>query len=415
MPSAGRFNTSEPSAGRLESSDLLENQSSTGRPDLRSPDSHSPSAGRRVCTKRTLVAVFGLSLCILLAPGLDLQSHGFWAQGHHAIAVLAFEMLEPEEQNELIELLQHHPRFEQDFTIPDSIQGDEEAIHRWWIGVAGEWPDLIRGNAKYDRPTWHYQPGASVVIGDVEVPDDPGPLPDDATMETRELYIVQAIELCKKVLHDESQPKADRALAICWLAHLVADAHQPCHAGSLYSPKAFPNGDRGANLIPIKGQGDIRNLHAFWDSLLGAEATPESVEKRVAALKEKGKTEIWNQLLQELMRKDGQALIPDRLHAPADGNACKAEIWVFEGRAIARTVIYSPDVVSALRVVERGLVKDVEHVLFSVLERSSASKVAHACGGMAGQRLQLLLRQKPSDSDRRTQKGSLIPAEKPRS
>ena len=64
---------------------------------------------------------------------------------------------------------------------------------------------------KYDRPTWHYQLGASVVIGDVEVPEDPGPLPDDATMETRELYIVQAIELCKKVLHDESQPKADRA------------------------------------------------------------------------------------------------------------------------------------------------------------------------------------------------------------
>ena len=92
---AGRFNTSEPSAGRLESSDLRESQSSTGRPDLRRPDSHRPSAGRRVRTKRSLVAVFGFSLCILLAPGLDLQTHGFWAQGHHAIAVLAFEMLDP--------------------------------------------------------------------------------------------------------------------------------------------------------------------------------------------------------------------------------------------------------------------------------------------------------------------------------
>ena len=339
MPSAGRFNTSEPSAGRLESSDLRESQSSTGRPDLRSPDSHRPdrrrpSAGRSCCTKRSLVAVFGFSLCILLAPGLDLQSHGFWAQGHHAIAVLAFEMLEPEEQNELIELLKHHPRFEQDFTIPDSIQGDQRAIHRWWIGVAGEWPDLIRGNEKYDRPTWHYQLGASVVIGDVEVPEDPGPLPDDATMETRELYIVQAIELCKKVLHDESQPKADRALAICWLAHLVADAHQPCHAGSLYSPKAFPNGDRGANLIPIKGQGDIRNLHAFWDSLLGAKATPESVEKRVA-VEGKRKNRNWNSSARA--NAERWSSCPDRLHAPGMGR-CKQR-WVSR-RAIARRCLF---------------------------------------------------------------------------
>ena len=26
-----------------------------------------------------------------------------------------------------------------------------------------------------------------------------------------------------------------------------ADAHQPCHAGSLYAESVFPEGDRGAN------------------------------------------------------------------------------------------------------------------------------------------------------------------------
>lgn len=386
---AGRFNTSDPSAGRLESSDLRESQSSTGRRDLRNPESHSSSAGRRVCTERSLVAVFGFSLCILLAPGLDRQTHGFWAQGHHAIAVLAFEMLEPEEQNELIELLKHHPRFEQDFTIPDSIQGDERAIHRWWIGVAGEWPDLIRGNEKYDRPTWHYQLGASVVIGDVEVPNDPGPLPDDATMETRELYIVQAIELCKKVLHDESQPKADRALAICWLAHLVADAHQPCHAGSLYSPKAFPDGDRGANLIPIKGQGDIRNLHAFWDSLLGAEATPESVEKRVEMIKlyATGAKADTDRLLdseggiqsRELKRIYGSESSETAQLSPA--------IWINQGRFIASNFVYQNYLLENISALERGLLEDLPKLNIEGDSAKKAEYIATKRGSNAAHRL----------------------------
>ena len=380
MPSAGRFNTSEPSAGRLESSDLGASESSTCRPDR-----HRPSAGRRVRTKRSLVAVFGFSLCILLAPGLDLQSHGFWAQGHHAIAVLAFEMLEPEEQNELIELLKHHPRFEQDFTIPDSIQGDQRAIHRWWIGVAGEWPDLIRGNEKYDRPTWHYQLGASVVIGDVEVPEDPGPLPDDATMETRELYIVQAIELCKKVLHDESQPKAYRALAICWLAHLVADAHQPCHAGSLYSPKAFPNGDRGANLIPIKGQGDIRNLHAFWDSLLGAEATPESVEKRVKSISMQ-RSDVANAQNGNL-KEGGNLLHQDPQSTLLRAHSERVEAWIQEGYQVARSYVYDEKFRMAISRVERKLIGDLESQELSRSYRIIAISLANHQGFKASQRL----------------------------
>ena len=383
----GGFNASEPSAGRSKSSDFGGSKSSTGRPDRR-----RPSAGRRVCTKRSLVAVFGFSLCILVAPILDRKSHGFWAQGHHAIAVLAFEMLEPAEQNELIELLKHHPRFQQDFTIPDSIQGDERAIHRWWIGVAGEWPDLIRGNEKYDRPTWHYQLGASVVLGDVEVPEDPGPLPDDATMETRELYIVQAIELCKKVLHEESQPKADRALAICWLAHLVADAHQPCHAGSLYSPKAFPNGDRGANLIPIKGQGDIRNLHAFWDSLLGAEATPESVEKRVANLRAVDGNRVIENLIDSRSEIENDTRLLGSLEGLEFNRSALASVsclrWISTSREIAQLFVYGELLGGGVMAVERGFTGVVASSSLTERYQNRAELAARILARAASFRLQ---------------------------
>lgn len=99
-------------------------------------------------------------------------------------------------------------------------------------------------------------------MGSVEGPKKLGPLPEDATLATKDLYIAQALELCTKVLAGKSQPDSDRAIAVCWIAHLVADAHQPCHAGSLYALDLFPDGDRGANSIKTK---QSKNMHALWD------------------------------------------------------------------------------------------------------------------------------------------------------
>lgn len=86
------------------------------------------------------------------------------------------------------------------------------------------------------------------------VPDRAGKLRPGSMLTTKELHIVQALELCRSVMKDRSQSDADRAIALCWIGHLVADAHQPCHAGSLYMEGVFEkqDGDRGANSIPAK-------------------------------------------------------------------------------------------------------------------------------------------------------------------
>ena len=316
---------------------------------------------RSITVKHSFGCLRILTGCLLSAFAFCSVGNAFWEQGHHVIAVMAYEQLEPDEQAELIRILKHHPRFEQDFTIPESIKDDQEAIHRWWIGQAGYWPDLIRGNEKYDRPTWHYQLGATLVIGDVEVPDDPGPLPEDATLETRELYIVQAIELCKKVFHDKTQADADRAIALCWLAHLVADAHQPCHAGSLYSPIAFPDGDRGANGIPIRGQGNIRNLHAFWDSLLGDKATPESVAEKVRDLRRQmGQLGINNRINATWSGElTGNVVSQNQLSAlkKLDLQSKEPADWIRNGRILSRESVYTQEVVDAVALIERGLLE----------------------------------------------------------
>lgn len=49
--------------------------------------------------------------------------------------------------------------------------------------------------------------------------------------------------------------RAYRAIALCLIGQLVADIHQPCHAGSLYMEGVFAesDGDRGA--IGVYGHG----------------------------------------------------------------------------------------------------------------------------------------------------------------
>lgn len=206
-----------------------------------------------------------LIFCLLIPP----QSASAWSEGgHHLIAAVAFSLLSDKEKSELINVLKQHPRFAEDFVPPKKLPNKEEET-RWLVGRSGYWPDVARKQPTYHRSTWHYELGPSLVIGSEEnlkIPERPGPLPLEATLQTQELHISQALELCRKVLSDKSQPAADRAIALCWIGHLVADSHQPCHAGSLYMEGVFvdSDGDRGANRILTKQK---KNMHALWDQM----------------------------------------------------------------------------------------------------------------------------------------------------
>src|SRR5262249_7972913 len=61
----------------------------------------------------------------------------------------------------------------------------------------------------------------------------------------------------------------EKAIALCWLMHLVGDAHQPLHAVSLFTIE-YPQGDRGGNRIFIRARpgGGILKLHELWDGLI---------------------------------------------------------------------------------------------------------------------------------------------------
>lgn len=243
-----------------------------------------------------------------------------WSEGgHNVIGFLAFQLMPDAKQERFLEIIKKHPRFEQDFRAP----GETAAIG-WFAGRASYWPDVAR-RTDYDRPTWHYQLGACLAMGDrsqLRVPDFPGSLPTDATLDTQDLYIAQAIALGRQVMKSD-QSDGGKALALCWLGHLVGDAHQPCHAGSLYC-EAFPEGDRGANSIKTV---QSRNMHALWDQLLGPRFDYGDVKRRVIEI-------------------TGDAELGDKLSAAKTVDFREPETWLTESRELATKHVYTPEVLA---------------------------------------------------------------------
>jgi len=74
----------------------------------------------------------------------------------------------------------------------------------------------------------------------------------------RNKCVVEAIKDFSRIARSGSEK--EQTLALRMLIHLIADVHQPLHAG-LYE-------DRGGNWYEIKYQGKSVTLHKFWDNHL---------------------------------------------------------------------------------------------------------------------------------------------------
>lgn len=292
-----------------------------------------------------------------------------WSEGGHAIiSLIAFDLLTPDEQKKLVAIMERHPRYAEDFAPPDKLPNETEAL-RWRIGRIGYWPDVARKQPVYHRSTWHYELGPSLVIGSVPAtPDRPGPTPDGATLETQELYASQAVELCRRVMGDENASMEDRAVAMCWVAHLVADMHQPCHAGSLYMEGVFEqsDGDRGANRILTKQR---QNMHALWDQLLGQDWTLNGTRKRIVEI------------------RSDSALVSIAADSARMPSGLDPQTWLSESRIDAIAYVYRPEVLESLAKVSRGLIEKPEVVDLPEMYLKDAGAVAQRRAMQAAYRL----------------------------
>jgi hypothetical protein len=208
---------------------------------------------------------FFLTAALLaVAPGAHAWSEG----GHRVTGVIAARLLDVPTRDAAIVLLKEHPFFSRDFAAKP--EGADEA--EWLFSQAAVWPDLVRTHETLHHGSWHYinlpfmMPGAETIEWQQNISREwePG-------MDAGSLNIMQAIAKAKAEVGDVAIPAADRAIALCWLLHLIGDIHQPLHAIALVTPVRFAEGDRGGNGIEIARGG---SLHSYWDALAGGNGFP---------------------------------------------------------------------------------------------------------------------------------------------
>ena len=201
-------------------------------------------------------------------------------RGHRITAAIAYEQLSADTQARIADVLRQHPRFEEDFVarMPSEIgAANAEVQDRWIFEHAATWADIVRATDgpvrdQFNRTLWHF-----INVPIWLAPEDEelleGRLSHNMALQfspplRQNLNVVQALRGNLIVWRDVNASDAEKAVALCWILHLVGDLHQPLHNVALFSAPYFPEGDRGGNSIAVDWiEGERWNLHAVWDSL----------------------------------------------------------------------------------------------------------------------------------------------------
>jgi hypothetical protein len=280
----------------------------------------------------------------VLALTLTLQGRtaAWHKDGHMAIARIAWKQLDQGQQLRISRILKAHPHYM--VFLADQRPRDLVTEAEWVFVQAAVWADWVRAPAgpgldaekskaiqkEFNRPVWHYVNLPFVHPRDADRFDAAAirkeilePALDN---QGQPRHILAALELAMKQLRAAETSEADRAVAVCWLSHLVGDLHQPLHGTALIStspPFDPPHGDLGGNRLFIKVKADDArgvNLHFYWDALLFRDEPGFAVVDGVAA-KLLGDPNLQRDQLPELKATDFPT-------------------WAEESLELARKVVY---------------------------------------------------------------------------
>lgn len=185
-------------------------------------------------------------------------AHAWNAAGHRLTAFIAWTQMSPATQQFVTDALRAHP------DSPNWAARAKSSAPRDLFAEASTWPDDIRHDPRFydegrEPPTpslpglsdtarhrrWHY----------VDL---------DADGRVKEGELDKQIDRLSHLLRSTAK-MAEISYALPWLAHLVADIHQPLHVGR--------HGDAGGNEVQIENPFNKRqpftSLHTYWDDLPG--------------------------------------------------------------------------------------------------------------------------------------------------
>jgi hypothetical protein len=230
-------------------------------------------------------------LTLVLTGGLCTTAYGWDTFGHMAVAYVAYQQLKPAARARVNELLKLNPRHDEwvGLVPATASQADKDMMV---FMLAAQWADEIKGDTTYsddgtnggntpDGAPSSQNTGFSDLLRhkyfhfvDTAFSNDGTTLPALPTPNAQE-----RIALFRGVLASTSDDKL-KSYDLTWLLHLVGDVHQPLHCATRVS-STDPNGDNGGNKVKLNCTGCTRELHSFWDDLLGTAATAQAALKPV--------------------------------------------------------------------------------------------------------------------------------------
>ena len=170
-------------------------------------------------------------------------------------------------------------------------KGIAELVGRASLAQISTWADEIKSDPTWRHASpWHY----------INVP--PGQTLEETERNPRG-DVVEAIQRFEDVLRDRRAGRKERVDALRFLVHLVADIHQPLHAGY--------GSDRGGNDIRVRWFGDSTNLHTVWDEHLVEYQRLSFTEfVRFFGHAEPGEIEAWRRSTVWDWARESQAMLP---------------------------------------------------------------------------------------------------------
>jgi hypothetical protein len=182
--------------------------------------------------------VKGALLCTLvLLPTISTSVSAWGPSGHRIVAELAEEQITASTRTEVHRLL--------------------HATGAETLAEVSNWADEIR-----DDPLQRERGRATARLHFVNFTDSRCQFDAPKTCPNGQCAVA-AIRRYAGILGDSSKSDIERAEALRFLVHIVADIHQPLHAGY--------RTDRGGNNHQVRVDGRGSNLHKVWDSkILGS-------------------------------------------------------------------------------------------------------------------------------------------------
>ena len=219
------------------------------------------------------------------AAGLILAADSLLAwniTGHKVISFLAYSHLNQKARARVDAILQAHPDYGSLFSKGTSTSAWD--VRRNAFVNASAWPDVIRNDPRFSDEAGAPAPAGFATArkhGDWHYTNTPYPA-EFADVKQPAVNAVTQLATLLESLNRSGPVTAEEAYALPWILHIVADLHQPLHAMSRYRRvNGQPEHDAGGNRCYLSNS---RNLHGYWDGLLGRDDSEGNVARLAASL-----------------------------------------------------------------------------------------------------------------------------------